>query len=62
LYGIFSIEDSINGEQFVMTFFQTNLGKVVMKFNFISLFSKAWSQAVTPANIISGFRTCGFIH
>jgi len=40
-------------------YFQANAGKVITKFNFVSLFTKAWSQAVTPANLISGFRTCG---
>jgi len=40
-------------------FFQANPGKVITKFNFVNLFVKAWSQAVTPANVIAGFRTCG---
>ena len=40
-------------------FFQTNPGKVITKFNFVSLFVQAWSKAVIPTNIISGFRTCG---
>ncbi len=30
-----------------------------MKFNFNFLFSKAWLQALTPANLIAGFKTCG---
>ena len=40
-------------------FIQSNPGKVINKFNFNSLFSKAWLSAVTPANVISGFKTCG---
>ncbi|XP_065896174.1 uncharacterized protein [Dysidea avara] len=36
-------------------FFQTNPGKVITKFNFVSLFVQAWSKAVIPTNIISGF-------
>ena len=40
-------------------FIQQNPGKVITKFNFNSLFSKAWLNAVTPANIISSFKTCG---
>jgi len=38
---------------------QANPGRVITKFNFVSLFVQAWSKAVIPANIISGFRTCG---
>jgi len=40
-------------------FLHQNPGKVVTKFNFNSLFSKAWLSAVVPANIVAGFRTCG---
>ena len=40
-------------------FIQSNPGKVITKFNFNSLFSKAWLDAVTPANVVSGFKTCG---
>ena len=32
---------------------------MITKFNFNSLFSKAWLSAVTPANMIAGFKTCG---
>ena len=39
-------------------FLQSNPGKVITKFNFNSLFSKAWLSAVTPANVIAGFN-CG---
>lgn len=38
---------------------QANPGKVVTKFVFSQLFSKAWMRALTPANCISGFRKCG---
>ena len=34
-------------------------GKVVTKFNFSFLFSKALFEALTPANLIAGFKTCG---
>ena len=40
-------------------FFQANPGNFNIKFNFVSLFVKAWLQAVTPATVISGFMTCG---
>ena len=40
-------------------FLQTNPGKIITKFNFTSLFSKAWLQAVTPGNVMAGFKTCG---
>ena len=36
-----------------------NPGKVVTRFQFSSLFSSAWSRAMTRGNIISGFRVCG---
>ena len=32
---------------------------VISKLNFTELFAKAWLQALTPANIVAGFRTCG---
>jgi len=31
---------------------------VVTKFTFNSLFSQAWLQSVTPANVIVGFKIC----
>ena len=40
-------------------FYQNNPGKVVTKFNFNTLFSQAWLKAVSPINVISGFKTCG---
>ena len=36
-----------------------NPGKVVTRFQFSTLFSAAWSRAMTRGNIISGFRFCG---
>ena len=36
-----------------------NPGRVVTRFNFMSLFSKAWLKAMDPSNIISGFRSTG---
>ena len=32
---------------------------LVTKYNFSALFSEAWVQAMTPRNIIAGFRTTG---
>ena len=40
-------------------FMQQNPGRVVTKFDFSELLSKAWSRTMTPANIINGFRKCG---
>ncbi len=40
-------------------FIQENPGKVISKLQFSSLFSKAWEMALTPANVISWFRTSG---
>jgi hypothetical protein len=40
-------------------FYQRNPGRIVTKFNFCGLFSKAWYQAVTPSNIIAGFHKAG---
>ena len=40
-------------------FLQSNPGKVITKFNFNTLFAKAWINAVTPVNAIAGFKTCG---
>ena len=36
-----------------------NPGVRVTKHNFSSVFSEAWIQALTPKNIVSGFRTTG---
>ena len=42
-------------------FLQSNPGhgQVITKFNFNGLFAKAWGAALTPANLIAGFKTCG---
>ena len=40
-------------------YLQQNPGPVMTCFQFNTLFSQAWSAAVSPANIIAGFRTCG---
>ena len=40
-------------------FLQSNPGQIITKFNFNGLFAKAWGAALTPANLIAGFRTCG---
>ncbi|XP_019854203.1 PREDICTED: uncharacterized protein LOC100641974 isoform X2 [Amphimedon queenslandica] len=40
-------------------FLCTNPGQVINRFNFTSIFAKAWAQAMTPSNIIMGFRATG---
>ena len=42
-------------------FIQASPGKVVTRFNFSELFSKAWSKACSPENICSGFRRAGVV-
>ena len=41
------------------SYLTNNPGKVVTRYQFSSLFSKAWLQAMTPHNIISGFSMTG---
>ena len=45
--------------QICQDFYQKNPGRIVTKFNFMRLFSRVWCRAVTPANIIAGFRRAG---
>ena len=40
-------------------YIRENPHKVVNKYSFCTLFSKAWMKSMTPANIISAFRTTG---
>ena len=40
-------------------YFQAYSGKVITNFNFVGLFTKAFTQAVTPANLVAGFKSCG---
>ena len=40
-------------------FQQRNPGMVISKLNFSGLFTEAWLKALTPANIVAGFRKCG---
>ena len=40
-------------------FLLKNPGKVVSKFSFSAIFGKAWLKAMTPLNVISGFRNTG---
>ena len=40
-------------------YFQSNPGKVLSKFNFNSLFARAWMKCIQPENIINGFKKCG---
>lgn len=38
---------------------QSNPGMVISKYNFSEVFSEAWMKALTPGNIVSGFKKCG---
>ena len=40
-------------------YLQQNPRRFITRFQFSTLFSQAWGAAVSPANIIAGFRTCG---
>ena len=40
-------------------FLFSNPGRVITKFQFSKLFSKAWSKSMSIENIVSGFRTTG---
>ncbi len=40
-------------------FYRKNPGLVINKFNFCSIFKKAWLLAVIPANLCSGFKKTG---
>ena len=40
-------------------YLKNNPGVVISKYNFSEVFSEAWLLALTPANIVSGFRKCG---
>ncbi len=40
-------------------FYQANPGRTITKFNFSSLFAQAWCRAVSPSNVIAGFRRAG---
>ena len=42
-------------------FYQASPGRIVTKFNFNQLFSKAWMKAATSENVTSGFRRAGVI-
>ena len=41
------------------SFLHHHPGVIISKFNFSRLFSEAWMRALTPSNIIAGFRKCG---
>ncbi len=32
---------------------------VISKYNFSEVFAEAWMKALTPTNIVSGFKKCG---
>ena len=40
-------------------FMTKNPGKIVNRYNFTSIFAKAWTRAMTPSNIVAGFRSTG---
>ena len=40
-------------------FFQQKPGMVISKLNFTRIFAEAWLRALTPSNIIAGFKKCG---
>ena len=40
-------------------YYQNNPGRIITRFQFSGLFSQAWGVAVSPANVSSGFSTCG---
>lgn len=42
-------------------FLQSSPGKVVTKYNFVELFSKAWLKTCSPETICSGFRRAGIV-
>ena len=43
-------------------YIQGRPGRVITKYPFSHLFFKAWLKSLTPANIISGFKSCGIYH
>ena len=40
-------------------YIQSHPGRVITKYQFSKLFSKAWLSTIVPGNIISGFKHCG---
>jgi hypothetical protein len=40
-------------------FLSNNPDQVISRLNFTQIFSRAWTQAMTPANIVMGFRATG---
>ena len=46
-------------QQSCHTFYQNNPGKQVTKLNFCSVFKPAWLSAISPSNIIGGFKKAG---
>jgi len=40
-------------------FYQKNPGLVISKYNFCSVFREAWLKAITPSNVVAGFRKAG---
>ena len=57
-YGVFGLLKA-HWSNVCHSFLQQNPGRVITRFQFSSLFFEAWGMAVTPSNIIAGFRTCG---
>ena len=40
-------------------FYQKNPGLVISKYNFCGIFREAWLKAITPTNVIAGFKKAG---
>ena len=38
---------------------QSHPGRIITKYHFNEVFAKSWLKSMVPANIISGFKTCG---
>ena len=38
---------------------QSHPGRIITKYHFNEIFSKAWLKSLVPANVFSGFKTCG---
>ena len=40
-------------------YIQKHPGRIITKYTFNTIFSEAWIKSLVPANIVSGFKTCG---
>ena len=41
------------------TYLKKNSGKVITRFQFSEIFSKAWKRGMTTRNVVAGFETTG---